>query len=62
MRDTYQGYDAIEQNESTGFKTRILEYKGSDVGNHSAASREYHRLRDARNLILGSLNALGNRY
>ena len=57
MRDTYQGYDPIEQNESTIFKTRVPEYKGPDVGNDSAASSEYHRLRDARNLVLGSLDA-----
>ena len=56
MRDTYQGYDPIEQNESTVLKTRVPEYKGPNVGNHSAASREYHRLRDVRNLVLGSLD------
>ena len=40
--------------ESTAFKTRVPENKGPDAGNYSAASREYHRLRNMLGITLGT--------
>ncbi|MDE6381113.1 MAG: hypothetical protein K2L11_11640, partial [Muribaculaceae bacterium] len=39
---------------STAFKTRVPEYKGPDVGKLSAASREYHRLRNMLGITVGT--------
>ena len=39
--------------ENTAFKTRVPENKGPDAGNYSAASREYHRLRNMLGITLG---------
>ena len=45
--------------ESTAFKTRVPENKGPDAGNYSAASREYHRLRNALFLAMRLSTKLG---